>query len=87
LELHHLLYVPPEANDWESVEGELARDLQLVLRHTGWCAGPVTGKYDGPTGRAMASLMAAENLEDRFRESEGLIDRRAVAMLLRRYGL
>jgi uncharacterized Ntn-hydrolase superfamily protein len=85
LDLHHLLYVPPEPDDWMSVEGKLARDLQRVLRHTGWYAGPVTGSFDRPMGQALASLMAAENLEERFSEDEGLIDRRAVTMLLRRY--
>jgi uncharacterized Ntn-hydrolase superfamily protein len=87
LDLHHLLYIPPEPDDWAPVEGELARDLQRVLRHTGWYAGPVTGNYDRPTGQALASLMAVENLEERFREDKGLIDRRALTMLLRRCGL
>jgi len=31
--------------------------------------------------------MVVENLEERFQEVEGLIDRRAAAMLHRRYGL
>ena len=87
LGLHRLLYTPPEPDDWASVEGKVARDLQRVLRRTGHYAGPITGDYDKPTGQALVSLMATENLEVRFRETEGLIDRRAVAMLLRRYGL
>jgi uncharacterized Ntn-hydrolase superfamily protein len=85
LELHHLLYTPPEPAEWVAVEGTLARDLQRFLRRTGSYAGPLTGNYDGPTGQALASLMAAENLEERFRKDEGLIDSRAVAMLLKRY--
>jgi uncharacterized Ntn-hydrolase superfamily protein len=87
LDLHHLLYIPPEPDDWASIEGELGRDLQRVLRRAGRYAGPVTGAYDKPTGQALASLMAMENLEEHFQEAEGLIDRRAVVMLLRRYGL
>ena len=87
LDLHHLLYIPPEPDDWASIEGELGRDLKRVLRRAGWYAGPITGTYDKPTGQALASLMAVENLEERFQEAEGLIDSRAAAMLLRRYGL
>jgi len=86
LDLHHLLYTPPEPDEWASVEGELARDLQRALRRAGHYSGPLTGDYDKATRKALASLMAIENLEERFQETEGLIDRRAVAMLLRQYG-
>jgi uncharacterized Ntn-hydrolase superfamily protein len=86
LGMHRLLYVPPGPGDWVSVEGKLALELQRVLRRTGHYAGPVTGDYDKPTGQALVSLMATENLEERFQQAEGRIDRRAVAMLLRRYG-
>jgi uncharacterized Ntn-hydrolase superfamily protein len=87
LDLHHLLYITPDADDWVSVEGKLARDLQRVLRQAGHYAGAISGDYDKSTGQALASLMAIENLEERFQESKGMIDRRAAAMLLRRYGL
>jgi len=87
LGLHRLLYIPPEPDEWAPVEGKLARDLQRVLRRAGHYAGPITGDYDKSTGQALASLMAIENLEERFQEAEGLIDRRAVAMLRRRYGM
>jgi uncharacterized Ntn-hydrolase superfamily protein len=86
LDLHHLLYSPPKSDDWVPVKGELGRDLQRVLSCAGRYAGSITGSYDKPTAQALASLMSIENLEDRFLEAEGLIDRRAVAMLLRRYG-
>jgi uncharacterized Ntn-hydrolase superfamily protein len=86
LELHRLLYVPPKPEEWVAVEGKLASDLQRALRQAEQYTGPVTGDYDRSTRKALAALMAAENLAERFRENEGLIDRRVVEMLLQRYG-
>jgi uncharacterized Ntn-hydrolase superfamily protein len=87
LDLHNLLYIAPQPDDWVLVEGDLCRDLQCVLRCAGRYAGPISGDYDGVTGQALTLLMTVENLQERFQEDEGLIDRRAVAVLLRRYGL
>ncbi len=87
LDLHNLLYIAPQPDDWAPVVGDLCRDLQRVLRRAGRYAGPISGDYDSVTGQTLASLMAVENLQERFQEDEGLIDRRAVAVLLRRYGL
>jgi uncharacterized Ntn-hydrolase superfamily protein len=87
LDLHNLLYIAPQPDDWAPVVGDLCRDLQCVLRRAGRYVGPVDGDYNSATGQALALLMTVENLQERFRQEEGRIDRRAVVVLLRRYGL
>jgi uncharacterized Ntn-hydrolase superfamily protein len=85
LDLHHLLFIPPEPGDWEPISGELGLDVQRILSDAGLYSGPVTGDYNRATGQALNILLSMENLEQRFRRAEGLIDRRVVAMLQRRY--
>ena len=85
LDLHHLLLIPPEPDDWEPVSGDLGRHVQRILSGAGLYSGPVTGDYNQATGQALKTVLGMENLEERFREAEGLIDRRVLALLQRRY--
>ena len=86
LALHHLTFQSPDAEDWMVIEGELCRELQQVLRHAGQYNGPIDGCYDERTGRALSTLIGKENLTKRFKEVEGMIDRRAVVFLGRKFG-
>ncbi len=87
LDLHHLTFQSPAAEDWAVIEGDLCRDLQRVLRHAGQYEGPIDGHYGERTGRALSALIDMENLTKRFRETEGLIDEQVLSVLQRRLGL
>ena len=86
LELHSLVFQRPSADDWVAVQGQIGRQFQSILRRAGRYEGPITGDADSYTLHALSALMAAENMAGRFRESQGLIDRRAAAFLLERLG-
>lgn len=81
LQLHHLYFgrTPPE--DWLKIEGKLCRELQRILKRSGHYAGRLTGQYDEATRDALRALVGIENLEERCRENEALIDRLVVEIL------
>jgi uncharacterized Ntn-hydrolase superfamily protein len=85
LELHRLVFEPPYPEDWVEVKGHIGRQLQRILRRVGMYDGPITGAADQRTLRGLGVLIERENLGGRFQESEGLVDRQAVAFLLHRY--
>jgi peptidoglycan hydrolase-like protein with peptidoglycan-binding domain len=64
-----------------TIEGELCQELQRILTYAGHYDGPITGYYDERTRRALSTLIDTENLEGRFREAEGMIDKQVVALL------
>jgi uncharacterized Ntn-hydrolase superfamily protein len=86
LDLHHMTFQAPGAEDWSVIEGQLCRDLQRVLRQAGQYEGPINGCYDERTRQALSGLICMENLTKRFRETEGLIDRQVAAFLGKRWG-
>ena len=86
LELHHLYFGTPRPEDWLQIEGEIARELQRMAAKTGWYRGPIHGEYDAATRTALRALIGVENLEERFREEEGLIDVLALKVLRQRMG-
>ncbi len=86
LELHHLYFGTPRPEDWLPIEGEIARELQRMAAKTGWYGGPIHGEYDAATRAALRALIGVENLEERFREEEGLIDVLALKVLRERVG-
>jgi uncharacterized Ntn-hydrolase superfamily protein len=87
LDLHHLTFQSPAAEDWAVIEGQLCRDLQRILRHVGQYEGPINGSYDEHTRQALSRLIGIENLTKRFREAENLIDEQVLLVLKRRLGL
>lgn len=86
LELHHLYFGTPRPEDWLPIEGEIARELQRMAAKTGWYRGPIHGEYDVATRAALRALIGVENLEERFREEEGLVDVLALKVLRERVG-
>ncbi|MER3515287.1 MAG: fimbrial assembly protein FimA, partial [Chloroflexota bacterium] len=86
LELHHLYFGTPRPEDWLPIAGEIARELQRMAAKTGWYRGPIHGEYDAATQAALRALIGVENLEERFREEEGLIDVLALKVLRERAG-
>ena len=81
LDLHHLIFESPRPDDWVKIDSALGRELQRGLKRAGYYTGPITGKYDQPTKRALSTLFERENLTDRFKEREGIIDRRVFHLL------
>ena len=81
VDLHHLYFRPPAPGEMVPIEGELARDLQHVLRWAGFYDGPVTGEYDAATRKALSDLIGNENFEERFDEAGGRISSQVAEIL------
>ncbi|NOZ06956.1 MAG: DUF1028 domain-containing protein [Chloroflexi bacterium] len=86
LELHHLFFGTPGPGELVKIEGEVARDVQQILRWAGYYSGPATGAYDAPTRQALIALIGNENFEERFNEEEGLISKKVVDVLRKKFG-
>jgi uncharacterized Ntn-hydrolase superfamily protein len=78
VDLHHLFFKPPEPGEMVPVAGELAREVQQILRWAGYYDGPLSGEYDEATRQALTALVGNENFEERFAEDEGLISRQVL---------
>jgi peptidoglycan hydrolase-like protein with peptidoglycan-binding domain len=63
------------------IEGDVAREVQRILRRAGYYDGPVTGSYDAGTRSALVALIGNENFEERFDEEKGLISRQVLDVL------
>jgi uncharacterized Ntn-hydrolase superfamily protein len=85
VDLHHLFFKPPVPGEMVAIEGELAREVQQILRWAGYYDGSLTGRYDTPTRQALRSLVGNENLEERFDEEEGLISRQVLDLFQRKF--
>jgi uncharacterized Ntn-hydrolase superfamily protein len=81
LDLHHLYFGRTRPEDWLTIEGKLCRELQGILKRSGHYAGRLTGQYDNATRGALRALVGVENLEERCRENEAMIDRVVVQIL------
>lgn len=85
VQLHHLYFGRTAPEDWLKIEGELCRELQGILKRSGHYTGRLTGQYDGVTLNALRALVGIENLEERCREKEALIDRVVVDILRKKF--
>jgi uncharacterized Ntn-hydrolase superfamily protein len=85
LDLHHLYFGRTQPEDWLKIQGKLCRELQRILRRSGHYTGRLTGQYDEATQVALRALVGIENLEERCREDEALIDRMVVEILRRKF--
>ena len=86
VDLHHLFFRPPAPDEMAPIEGELAREVQQILRWAGFYDGPMSGEYDGPTRQALSALVGNENFEERFDEERGLISREVMAVFRKTFG-
>jgi uncharacterized Ntn-hydrolase superfamily protein len=82
---HHLYFGRTAPEDWLKIEGKLCRELQGILKRAGHYTGRLTGQYDGATLDALRALVGIENLEERCREKEALIDRVVVDFLREKF--
>jgi len=85
VDLHHLFFKPPAPGEMIAIEGELAREVQQILQWAGYYDGPLTGKYDAPTQKALTNLIGNENFEERFDEEKGLISRQVMDVLREKF--
>jgi uncharacterized Ntn-hydrolase superfamily protein len=85
VDLHHLFFKPPEPGEMVAVEGDLARQVQQILRWAGFYSGPLNGDYDAVTQQALRDLIGNENFEERFDEDAGLISRQVVDVLYQKF--
>jgi uncharacterized Ntn-hydrolase superfamily protein len=85
-DLHHLFFKPPTPEEMIAIEGELAREVQHILKWAKFYDGPITGEYDAPTRKALRDLVGNENFEERFDEQEGLISRQVMDVLRQKFG-
>lgn len=86
VELHHLYFGATRPEDLLPIDEALAREIQRLLRHTGYYSGEITGIYDEATRRALETLFGVENLEERWQPGDR-IDRVAWEFLRRRFGI
>ncbi len=86
VDLHHLFFKPPAPGEMVAIEGELAAEIQHILKWAGYYEGPLTGAYDAATQRALRDLIGNENFEERFDEEGGVISSQVVDVLRRKFG-
>jgi uncharacterized Ntn-hydrolase superfamily protein len=86
VDLHHLFFRPPEPGEMVRIEGEVAREVQRILRWSGVYDGPATGQYDDLTRRALVDLIGKENFEERFDEAAGEISSQVIQVLAKKFG-
>jgi uncharacterized Ntn-hydrolase superfamily protein len=85
VQAHHLFFGQTRFEDLVPL-ADVAADLQAVLRRTGYYEGPLSGRFNEATRRALRQLAGVENLEERWDGKGELIDRQVVAYLLDRFG-
>jgi uncharacterized Ntn-hydrolase superfamily protein len=85
VDLHHLFFKPPSAEEMVAIEGELAREMQRILQWAGFYEGPVTGEFDAGTRQALTALVGNENFEERYDEGKGLISEQVVSILRQKF--
>ena len=78
------LYLSKSAPDeLITIDADIARELQIMLRQAGRYGGEISGVYDEPTKKALWDLYGIENLEERWHDE--LIDIIALNYLRQRF--
>lgn len=84
LGLHRLYLTKSSPDELITIDGDIARELQVILQGTGHYQGQVKGVYDEATKKALWDLYGIENLEERWHDE--LIDTVALEFLRQRFG-
>lgn len=84
LQMHHLFFQETDPADLVPLS-EVTPRLQSLLQKTGHYEGPLNGKFDETTRKALRALVGTENLEERWDGTGDLIDRQVVHYLLDKY--
>lgn len=83
--MHHLFFGGAAPGDLIPLD-DVAAELQAIMQRTGHYDGPLHGRIDPPTRRALHTLVGTENLEQRWNGEGDEIDALVVDYLRRRYG-
>lgn len=87
VDLHHLYFAPPKAEDRLPINEALARELQAIMRTGGYVDAEPSGVWDEASKQAFFALVSSENLEERWQPDDAdVIDRIALEYLRRRFG-
>ena len=83
VEIHELLFLRPEPDDFIAIDASVASELQRLLAASGDYTGESTGTYDEATYAALESYGGRENLEERLVHdaSDARIDRHVLAYM------
>ena len=84
LNLHHLYFDKPNADDLIAIDENIARELQHLISRRGYDVS-VTGTWDEPSKRALRELGHTENLEERLQDGP-FIDKVVLKFLRERFG-
>jgi uncharacterized Ntn-hydrolase superfamily protein len=84
VKMHHLYFGQVDPNNLIPL-ADVAGELQAVIQRTGHYDGPVTGRFDETTRKALRALVGEENLEDRWSGEGDVIDRVVVDFLRERF--
>ncbi len=85
LELHRLYFGKSPAEEELPIEGEVARQLQAIMQRQGIYQGPLHGKYDQATRKALRHFIGNENFEDRTDFEAGRIDKPVFEYLVSKF--
>jgi uncharacterized Ntn-hydrolase superfamily protein len=82
ISLHHLFFGKPKPEDRLTITEDLARELQALMRKTGYTSAEPNGIWDDAAKKAFDALVGSENLEERWRSDDpNVIDRVALEYL------
>ena len=66
LVLHHLYFKRPDPSALMPIDSKIARELQRIAKRSKHYRGPINGKYDEATRKAVEELVGTENVEERW---------------------
>ncbi len=75
VQLHRLYFYKSPPEEELPISGEIAQDLQMILKQQGYYQGEIHGQYDQATRVALDAFIGTENFEDRTDIEIGRIDR------------
>ncbi len=87
LKLHDLYFGKSAPEERLTLEGDVLRHLQEIMRKAGHYPGEPTGEMDALTRKALDTFIGSENFEERYDPEEGWIDRPVFDFLASRFGL
>lgn len=85
LEMHRLYFGATEPANLTRLAGNVATELQHLLKKLGYYAGEITGVYDLATKEAFRRFCSVENFEERWRDDH-FADREILNFMRKRYG-
>ncbi|MDQ7843108.1 MAG: DUF1028 domain-containing protein [Armatimonadota bacterium] len=85
LELHRLYFGATVPQNLTRLAGNVAGEVQEILRRLGFYDGEITGVYDLRTKEAFRRFCAVENFEERWRDDD-FADREILTFMRKRYG-